>query len=209
MLLFGEIRNITFSYERILKKNQSLAVQAGYLAFPNLIDDTIASLILITGRSRQGMNLAFDYRYYPGLRNRRPIPDGLYFGGYLSYYGFIFDNDLDNMKSDNDQHGQISGHLNDLNFGFNLGYQFVFWKRLTIDLLMFGPSLRYTQGELKIQGDLEQEEIDAIDQELIDKLLDRFPFIGEIFSEESLVFTGSRTKFGTGFRYSIQFGYHF
>lgn len=210
MLLLGEVKNITFSYERILKKNQSVAVQAGYLQFPSVINDTVANLILINKGSKKGVNLNCDYRYYPGNRNRKPVPDGLYIGGYISYYGFQFENSYDVLRISDDQNSKINGSLNVVNLGFDLGYQFVFWKRLTLDLLLFGPALSFNHGRLELQGGgLDPDEIDDIDQELVDKLLDRFPILGELFSGENLVFTGNKTKFGTGFRYSFQFGFHF
>jgi hypothetical protein len=210
MLLFNEIRNITFSYERLITDNQSIVVQAGYLTFGDIFNDTIAHLINFKGNSKQkGLNLGFDYRYYPVLRNRRPAPDGLFIGGYVVYYGFQYNNAFDILGTEIDQNGKIEGKINIVNAGFNLGYQFVFWKRLTIDLLMFGPSLNYTQSKGEITGNLDQEQIEAISDEIIDKLINHFPALTQVFSEESLNFSGSHASFGTGFRYAIQVGFHF
>ena len=212
MLLFGELRNITFSYERLITKNQSVAVQVGYLTCPDIFKDTIANIINFTGGSKQqGVNLAFDYRYYPSLRNRRPAPDGLYIGGYVSYYGFHFDNTADILGTGIDQYIKMTENLNIVSLGFDLGYQFVFWKKLTLDLLMFGPSLRYSyrKGEISGDVDLNHDQIGAIDDEMAQKLKDRFPLLTQIFSDENLSFSGSRAIFTTGFRYSIQIGFHF
>jgi hypothetical protein len=212
MLLFGEVRNVTFSYERMITKNQSVAVQLGYLTCPDIFNDTIANIIKFTGGAKQeGVNLAFDYRYYPSLRNRRPAPDGLYIGGYVSYYGFHFDNSADILGTGVDQFIKMTDNMNIVSLGFDLGYQFVFWKKLTLDLLMFGPSLRYTYSMGEISGDLDlnHDQIGAIDDEMAQKVMDRFPFLTQIFSEENISFNGSRTTFTTGFRYSIQIGFHF
>jgi hypothetical protein len=209
MLLFGNVRNITFSYERMIKKNQSLVFQVGYLLFPRLIDDTIANLVVLTGREKYGVNLAFDYRYYPLSRNRRPAPDGLYLGGYLSYYGFQFKNDFNILHTTVDQNGDITGKLHMINLGMELGYQFIFWKRFTVDLLLFGPSLSYLAGSLNIHGDLDEEEIKNLNQEAVQKLLSRFPQLKTLFSEDGLTFTGNRAQFTTFFRYSVQLGFHF
>ena len=208
MVLF-DVRNLTFSYERLLKNNQSVVIQAGYLVFPFLTDDTVAGLINITGRTRSGINLAFDYRYYVLPRNTRPAPDGLYIGGYLSYYGFKSENAFNILPTSLENTGTMNGSLNMTNLGFLLGYQFVFNKRFTIDCLLFGPSLSIYSGSFKIGGALDEEEIAAIDEELIGKLLERYPYLGTIFSEDQLLFTGKKTGFDIGFRYSIQFGYHF
>jgi hypothetical protein len=209
MLLFADVRNITFSYERMINKDMSLALQVGYLLFPRVITDTVAHLITLSEGSKKGINLSFDYRYYPFSRNRRPAPDGLYLGGYLSYYGFQFKNNFDILYTTVDQNGSITGKLNVVNLGLELGYQFIFWKRLSLDLLLFGPSLSYYQGNLDIQGNLDEDELANLNQELVDKLLARFPSLKELFSEDGLKFTGNRTNFGLGFRYSIQLGFHF
>jgi hypothetical protein len=209
MLLFANVRNITISYERMIKKDMSLALQVGYLLFPKIVDDTIANLITLTSGEKYGMNLALDYRYYPFSRNRRPAPDGLYLGGYISYYGFQFKNGFDVLYTTVDQQGEIAGKLNMVNLGVELGYQFIFWKRFSLDLLLFGPSLSYLAGSLNVQGNLDEEQIKNIDEEVVQKLLNRFPQLKTIFSNEGLSFTGNRTTLTTFFRYSIQIGIHF
>lgn len=209
MLLWKNVGNITLSYERMITKDMSLCLQAGYLMFPKILSDTIAGLVTITGGKKHGVNLAFDYRYYPLARNRRPAPDGLYLGGYLSYYGFKFSNNLDVLGSDLDQNGSIYGRLNVVNLGVNLGYQFIFWKRFSVDLLMFGPSLSYYTGTLGIDGNLDPGQIQDLDEDLVNALLEQFPWLGALFTPQKLEFTGSRTKLSAGLRFSIQFGFHF
>lgn len=209
MLLWSNVRNLTLSYERLFRKNMSLGIQAGYLVFPKIISDTVAGLITVSGGKKYGVNLAFDYRYYPFARNRRPAPDGLYLGGFVSYYGFNFSNKLDVLGTDIDQNGSIDGRLNVVNLGFSLGYQFIFWKRVSLDLLMFGPAYSYYKGNLGIAGDLDPGDIEEIDQELVNALLERYPLLGVLFSQQKLEFNGTKSKFAVGFRYSIQLGFHF
>jgi len=209
MLIWQDIRNITFSYERLVAKDMSVSLQLGCLFFPRLFDDTIAKLVTITGRSKFGINIALDYRYYPFSRNRRPAPDGLYVGTFLSYYGFQFKNNIDVLKTTVDQNGSINGKINTVNLGLMLGYQFIFWKRFTLDMLLFGPSLSYYSGNFNITGNLDPEQIKNLDQEMVDKLLKRFPLLGSLFSNESLQFNGTRTTISFGFRYSVQLGVHF
>ncbi len=166
-------------------------------------------LIHITDRSRFGLNLAIDYRYYPFHRNKRPAPDGIYVGGYFQYYGIRSENKFDILPIDLDKEGKITSSMNFENLGIEVGYQFVFWERMTLDFILFGPSMNLYSGNLTIEGDLSQEQIENIDDEMVDKLVERYPALGMIYSEESLKFTGNKTSFGTGFRYSIQIGFHF
>jgi hypothetical protein len=207
-MLVLDLRNITFAYERLLKNNQSIAVQAGYLVF-NTAEDTIAGLINITDKSRSGLNLAIDYRYYPFQRNKRPAPDGLYVGGYFQHYGFRSENKFDILGVDLDKEGKMTSSANFENLGIEVGYQFVFWKRMTLDFILFGPSMNLYSNNLTIEGDLDEEQIENISEELVDKLVDRYPSLAMIYSEESLKFTSDKISFGTGFRYSIQIGFHF
>lgn len=209
MLLWNNVGNLTFSYERLFHNNMSFSVQVGYLVLPKLITDTIAGIVKITGGKKQGINLGGDYRYYPLARNRRPAPDGLYLGGYASYYGFKFNNDVDILVTDIDQNGSIYGRLNVLNLGANVGYQFIFWKRLSVDLLMFGPSISMYNTTLGINGNLDPNQIEDIDQEIVNELLDKYPWLADLFNPNSLEFTGTRTKLSMGLRFSIQFGFHF
>jgi hypothetical protein len=209
MLIWGSVRNLSISYERLINNNMSLSLQLGYLRVPKLTDDTLLNLVAISERSRDGMNFAFDYRYYPGARNRRPAPDGLYIGAYLSYYGIRFKNHMDVLYTTVDQNGGLNGKIDVVNLGLELGYQFIFWKRFSLDLLMFGPSVTYMHGYLEISGNLDKDQIQNIDKEIVDKLLNRFPLLGTLFNSETLKFTGSKTNFGALFRYSIQLGFHF
>jgi len=209
MLIWGEMRNITLSYERVLSPKMSFSFQAGYLVFPKIIGDTIAHLIALSNRQKFGVNLSADYRFYPLTRNRRPVPDGLYIGPYLSYYGNRFSNDFDILNTTVDQYGHYKCNISIVNLGFELGYQFIFWKRLSLDLLLFGPSVTYYSANIKVSGDLEKEDIENINDEVVEKILNRFPALGTLFSEGELSKSGFRSKFGTGFRYSIQIGFHF
>lgn len=209
MLLFGETKNITFSYERLIRKNQSMSIQLGYLIIPMYFNDTIAELITLHDQSRKGINFALDYRFYPSLRNPRPAPDGLYFGTFLSYYGFTHSNTFNSIEAPSDPAGSINGSLKMANLGFEIGYQFIFRKKFSIDLLMFGPSITYYSTKYEIIGNLDKGEIDDIDQEFADKLFEHFPALSYLFDGETTNLTNSNFKLTASFRYSIQFGFHF
>lgn len=209
MLFLANVNNITLSYERLIKDNQSVCIQAGYLLFPKIYSDTVLGLIDLKGGEKKGVNLSADYRFYPMKRNRRPAPDGMYLGAYISYYGFKFKNPFDILYTQADQGGALKGKINVVNVGMELGYQFIFWKRISLDLLMFGPSLSYYNRELIITGNLDESQITRIDDELVKKLMEKFPLIRELFTTEDIKFTGSRTNFSVGFRYSISIGFHF
>jgi hypothetical protein len=209
MVLFDEIRNVTFSFERLINKHNSIALQLGYLVIPQVLNDTLFNNIALDKYTRKGINAAIDYRMYPFSRNRRPAPDGLYIGGYLSYYGTSFENKVYLLDATDTDNVMLNGRINMINLGFEMGYQFIFAKKFSIDLLMFGPSLSGYSANLGITGNLNSELADKIDEELAAKLKERYPALGYLFSDESSTFSTSKIEVSSWFRYSIQFGYHF
>ncbi len=209
IMLFEELRNITFSYERLINNNKSVAIQLGYLVIPQVLNDTLFSSIHLEDYSRKGINIAIDYRHYPWQRNRRPAPDGLYIGGYLSFYGTSFTNQFRTINGQEEQPGSFTGKLSMTNLGFEMGYQFIFKKRFSVDLLMFGPSITMYTRNLELTGITNDEIYDQIDEELAAKLLERFPALGFLFRGETSTVSGSEIVLSTSFRYSIQLGYHF
>jgi len=55
-----------------------------------------------------------------------------------------------------------------------MGYQFIFGKRFSIDLLMFGPSFSGYSGNVSITGNLNSDLAGKIDEELASKLMNDF-----------------------------------
>jgi hypothetical protein len=207
MMLFNEVRNVTLSYERLIKKNKSVSVQLGYLVVPTVLGDTLLNIVKLDAYARKGINIAFDYRSYPFARNRRPAPDGLYIGGYLSYYGCAFTNQYSFIDKPEALNGKIDANVNMVNLGFEIGYQFIFWKRFSVDLLMFGPSLSAYSGKMNVTGDID---VSSVDEELLAKLKELYPGLGHIFNGgDGSAFSNSKVELTSWFRYSLQFGYSF
>jgi hypothetical protein len=209
MLLFDELRNITFSYERLIKENQSVSLQLGYLVVPQVFNDTLFNKVLFSKDERKGVNLSFDYRVYPFSRNRRPAPDGLYLGGYLSYIGTSSESHGHLIDAPEDDNVMLKARMNMVNLGVELGYHFIFKKRYSLDLLMFGPSITGYSNSLGITGNLNSDLGDKIDEDLAAKLKEKFPALGYLFSDEDATFSTSKIVISSWFRYSVQIGYHF
>lgn len=209
MMLFDELRNITFSYERLIKKDKSVSFQLGYLVVPQVLNDTLFNKVLLDKDKRKGINIALDYRIYPFSRNRRPAPDGLYYGGYLSFIGSSSESRGKLMDAPEDDKIILNARMNMINLGFELGYHFIFAKKYSLDLLMFGPSISGYWGNLDLTGNLNTDLGNKIDEELAAKLKERFPPLGYLFSDEDATFSTSKIVISSWFRYSVQFGYHF
>jgi hypothetical protein len=209
-MILWDWRNLTFSYERILSPRQSISVELGYLVFPKLIEDTLIDMVNITSSQKWGLNATAEYRFYLTKLNSRPIPAGLYIGPYLTYYRYQFENGLDIFPASVDTTGMIKGDFWAYNLGIELGYQFVFWKRWTLDMVLVGPSISYYGGKLEITGNLDGSQVEQINEALYEKLLERFPGITTLStSGKTFQQTGKLDVFRMGFRYLVQIGFHF
>ncbi|MCX6284165.1 MAG: DUF3575 domain-containing protein [Bacteroidetes bacterium] len=208
-MLLWSWKNITFSYERILSPRQSISIELGYLEMPRLYEDTIARLVNITSHSKHGINATIEYRFYISQLNTRPIPAGLYIGPYLTYYGYSFKNDFDILHTSIDSTGTIKGNYWAFNLGIELGYQFVFWKRLTLDMVLLGPSLAYYGGKTDISGNLSGSQIQDMNEAIYEKLKERFPMIHSLSLDKSFQQTGKLDVVRWGLRYLVQIGFHF
>lgn len=208
-MILWDLRNITFSYERILSPRQSVSLELGYLVMPRLFEDTINSLIKITSHQKQGVNVTMEYRFYLTRLNTRPVPAGLYIGPYLTYYGYRFKNGLEILSPTDSTNGMLEGNYWSFNLGIELGYQFVFWKRWTLDMVLVGPSVSYYGGKTQIAGNLSAEEIEQINEDLYDRLVERFPAVQILSADKTYKQTGKLDIFRMGFRYLVQIGFHF
>jgi hypothetical protein len=208
MMLWSK-KNLTFSYERILNKKQSVTFSLGYLEFGQLVGDTIARIVTITDRQKQGINAAVEYRFYLMKRNANPIPDGIYIAPYFSFYGYSFSNGLNVVGSEEPAFARMTGNFYSFNLGGELGYQFVLWKRLTLDLVLVGPSTSYYGGQLNIKGELNGQNIKNIDEDLYNKIKAKYPMIDEVLINKSFKKDGTLDLFSVGYRYFFQIGFHF
>lgn len=206
-LLFSN-KNINIGYERVLSPYRSFSVNAGFFELPKMaLLDTIR-LERVTKKT--GFNVSGDYRFYFKNRNKRMAPDGLYWGIYSSFYHTQFGMDV-NAINNPDIQGYLSfgGKFNVLNAGVELGYQFVIKERLTIDLILVGPSLSLYNKELRLEGEINAEDYEEYLQALYDILVNIFPGFDQLLGEGFLKAKGATLSFGAGYRYMIQIGFRF
>jgi hypothetical protein len=208
MMLWSK-KNVTFSYERILNNKQSMTFSLGYLEFGQLAGDTIARLVKITDRQKQGVNFSFEYRFYLTKHNSRPIPDGVFLAPYFSFYGYSFSNGFDVIGSIEQDFARLNGQFYCFNVGGALGYQFVLWKRFTVDFVLIGPATSYYGGKINIKGQLDGQNVKEINEDLYNKIKAKYPMIDGVILDKSFKKDGTIDLFSVGFRYLIQFGFHF
>ena len=208
-LLLWSKNNLTFSYERVLTPRQTICLTVGYLEFPRLFPDSIGNVVAITSREKYGANLALEYRFYLMKRNRRPVPDGLYLAPFASFYDYHFKNGVDVLHTKIDSAGLVKGNIYVFNLGVELGYQFIFWKRFTLDFVLMGPSLSYYGGGVDISGNINLEQLKTINEDLYNKLKEKYPMITDFVVNKSFKNDGKLSLMAVGFRYLVQVGFHF
>lgn len=207
--LIFDANNLTLGYERVLKNNQSFSVNAGFFLLPKLFKER-TNIYFVEKTNRLGFTTAADYRFYLKKYNKLPAPAGVYIGPYFAHYRYNFDNTLKvNQDGDLQSSLDIEAGFYMTSVGFELGYQFVFWERLSLDLILIGPSISFYKGDVKASGDIEIDEDSDAYEYIHDVLLDKYPWL-ETFVDLGAINTGGKfDATSVGFRYVIQIGYRF
>lgn len=199
-----------FSYERIIKENQSLNIFAGYQEFPLITVDLSNNASFSKKSSRDGFSVGADYRFYLGSINKYKAPRGVYLAPFVSFFQFSTDRDIDYTDSNNVVNTvNLSSKFNLTNIGGELGYQFVLWDRFVIDCVLFGPSITRYKFNAKLDGSIPGIEDNEVYQKVIEAIKDRFPGVEGITGDEGIEKKGVQSVTAVGFRYNISIGYRF
>lgn len=198
-----------FSYERITKPNQSFAISAGYLEFPNLtsIGDNIKAT---KDLGRSGFKGGVEYRFYLAKENKYRAPHGVYIGPYAAYLQFTNERNFEMTAEDGElKSGFLKTDLNVANIGVQLGYQFVLNNRWTIDLVFVGPSISRYDARLTVDSNLDLDEQEILQNEVIQALISKFPLLDDLIQDKTIETNGRLDSWSYGYRYQFLIGYHF
>jgi hypothetical protein len=201
-------RNVAgISFERVTKPNQSFVVSAGYQEFPRAssLGDNIS---VRDDRSRNGYKYGGEYRFYLKKENKHMAPRGIYIGPYFAAHGFNNERTIEVDNEGSPEQAILKSKLRILNIGFQVGYQFVFNNRWTLDLVFIGPSVSHYGYKLNLAGNYTFDK-DDIQNEIILDLIDRFPLLNEAISDKEATRTGTLDTWSYGYRYQVHIGYHF
>jgi len=204
-------RSFVLGYERVVKPWQTFSVNVGYLEKAPLEDADGVPIKIFDQESKGGMDISIDYRFYSKKRNKNNAPDGLYWGPYASFYNIWQDGSLNLL---NDKGGivntiEFNGSLSIYNAGVQLGYQFVFKKHITIDLILMGPSFSLYDLDLGLKFKTEIDPNDPFYEDLMNFLEHSNGFLATLIKNREISSTGRLTFPMYGFRYAFQVGYNF
>jgi|SRR5664279_321730 len=201
-----------FGYERVLTRNKSIYVFGGVNQFPVKLDLNLSNTNLQNAKNRSGYSIGAEFRFYLSKENKYVAPHGIYLAPYLSYYSFSADNTLTHTDSSGDQSSvNLNATISLFNVGFELGYQFVVFKRFVIDAEMFGPSFSTYSFQAGISGHLDGHTDNETLQAVLDALKAKFPLLSDLSSSKTVYGSGvASSKFpAIGFRYTVSIGFMF
>jgi hypothetical protein len=207
-MLFGEKYNV-IGYERVIKDHQTVYGSIGRFAFPKFVDLFNDSVGIKNEYHDHGFHIAFDYRFYLKSENKFSAPRGIYLGPYYAFNYLTREMTWDLNTSD--YTGEVKSNFDLMAnlIGVQLGYQFVFWNRLSVDIILAGPGLWFFNLKTDFDNDLLPEDEAMLLEELNDMLKERFP--GSDFVIEGGGFESSRVTHtaAMGFRYMVNVGFRF
>jgi len=215
MVLFG-YRNVNLGYERVLSDKSTASINVGYLEIPIMFTVSDQIEYVKGDKDRGGFSIFLDYKRYLKNRNKRSAPEGIYWGAFTGVYNQKFRNHYKTSIIGDDGtelngEADLKATINNYNFGLELGYQFVFYDRFTVDLILVGPAASIYTGKLsgKFSGNLDKSERF---KEFLDRIYDKVPWLEESIDGDELSAQGSSSTFavfGSNFRYVVQIGYRF
>jgi hypothetical protein len=199
-----------FGYERTIGYHQSFSVNTGRFSLPRLVSISTDSIKDITKDDKSsGFHLSGDYRFYLAKENKYNSPHGLYIGPYATYNSFSREYKLaSNIES-------FTGELYaDMSFraatiGFQLGYQFIFWKRVTLDMILFGPGVGSYKLKMDLSTNLDPDQEAELFQKINDAIKDKIPGYSLVINSGTFESSGSYNTSGVGFRYVVMLGFRF
>jgi hypothetical protein len=207
-LLFGAENYFVLGYERVLKNRQSFSINAGFVGFPKLISIDTDSFKLNNDLKNGGFQVTVDYRFYLKKENKYAPPHGLYIGPYYSFNHFNRENRWF-QRSDPDNFITTTVNFNINTIGFQMGYQFILWKRFALDLILIGPGMAYYDYEVLLDGNLTDETKEQIFEALEELGSDRIPGMSYLLEGEVVKGNGSIKSTNLGYRYIVHIGFLF
>jgi hypothetical protein len=205
-MLFGD-KYTVFGYERVFKNNQSISLSMGRFSLPGFGFLNYDSLSLKKDYSEKGFTFITEYRFYLKKENKYSAPRGVYIGPYYSYNYLERTNSwsLNNVAYNLETNMKLNANL----VGVQMGYQFVFWNRLSLDLIFMGPGVWFYSIKTKISTTLDAEDEALLFEKINELLAEKLP------GHELMINPGNKQKTGSfrttsgGFRYLIQLGFRF
>lgn len=113
--------NLNFSFERVVKQNQSCVFTLGYQEFPRIVNYG-ENIVSKKEDNKGGYKVGGEYRFYLKKENKFAAPRGVYIGPYVTAIGFKTDRKITYSGGDMPEEAELKSSFNILNFGAQVGY---------------------------------------------------------------------------------------
>ena len=208
-MIFGD-NCYMIGYERTIGKHQSFSVNIGQFSLPkvfNINTDSITELSNST--SAKGFHISGDYRFYLAKENKYNSPHGLYIGPYATYnsYSRTFNLSAETEAFTGDLNADFSFRV--ASVGFQLGYQFVFWRRVSLDMILFGPGIASYKIKASLDTTLDPDQEAELFQKINEKLQEKIPGYSLALNSGTFEKTGTMNTTSFGYRYVVIIGFRF
>jgi hypothetical protein len=209
-MFFGS-NNYILGYERTIGKHQSFSLHVGTFALGKLININTDSIKGLTKDVKsQGLSLSGDYRFYLAKENKYNSPHGLYIGPYFAINKFTRTFDLEATTASGST-AQLDAEFlfRVATVGFQLGYQFVFWDRVSLDMILFGPGFSGYKAKVDLSTSLDPAQETEFFTKLNEKLQEKIPGYSLVIKPGEFEKSGTFNTTSLGYRYILMIGFRF
>lgn len=208
-MFFGS-NNYILGYERTIGQHQSFTLNLGTFSLGRLINFNTDSIKwLDKDITSLGISISGDYRFYLAKQNKYNAPRGVYIGPYFALNRFTRDFTFSNITVSPPGEVNVDWLFQVTTVGFQLGYQFVFWDRLALDMVLFGPGFSFYKIEANVSTNLNKEREEELFKKINEKLAEKIPGYSIAVAPGEFEKTGSANTTSLGYRYIMMLGFRF
>jgi hypothetical protein len=199
-----------FGYERTIGNHQSFSFNIGRFELPKFININTDSIQgLSKGITNKGISVSGDYRFYLAKENKYNSPHGVYIGPYFSYNYFNREIGLTYTHNGSQADLNLDFTFKTASLGVQLGYQFVFWNRVTLDMILIGPGIARYNLAADLSTSLDPNQESELFTKINEALQEKIPGYSLVLNSGSFEKSGSTRTTSFGFRYLIMVGLRF
>ena len=201
------LSNVSLLYERKLNEHWTVLTGAGYRWGGSVPKVLGLGDVIVSSETNgiTGFSFTPEVRYYFNFCECGGSPSGLYaglYGRFTKYYGSLTFNVWNGSEY---YDALVTSNLREFGGGLQLGYQFIFKQRFTVDFMFAGPRM----STYKLKADLESDDLEALVSAIEEGINERRAAIGMdpiTIEPSSELEANFRFK---NFRYAIGIGFLF
>ena len=172
-LLFS---NVSLLYERKLNEHWTVLAGTGYRWGGSVPKVLGLGDVIVSSETNgiTGFSITPELRYYFNFCECGGSPSGFYTGLYTRFTKYYGDLTFNVWNGSEYYDALVTSNLRELGGGLQLGYQFIFKQRFTVDFMFAGPRL----STYKLKADLDSDDLEALVSAIEEGINERRAAIG-------------------------------